>query len=40
MTFAILSSLVLDNASIENFECAKISNPEFLNQLKSITNQS
>lgn len=40
MTFAILSSLVFDNASIENFECAKISNPDFLNQLKSIANQS
>lgn len=37
MAFAILGMLVDVNLKINNFECVSISNPEFLNQLKVIT---
>lgn len=37
MAFAILSSLVFDETQIKDFECVSISNPNFLQQLKSIT---
>lgn len=36
MTFAVLSSLILDESLVNNFECVSISNPEFLQQLNSI----
>ena len=36
MAFGILS-LILDNGGkVNNFECAGISNPDFINQLKQI----
>ncbi len=37
MTFSILSSLFFEESMIKDFECVSISNPQFLSQLKSIT---
>ena len=37
MAFAILSSLLKDGGKVEGFESVAISNPQFLDQLKSIT---
>lgn len=37
MAFAILSSLLLDETNIKDFECVAISNPKFLSQLQLIT---
>ena len=37
MSFAILSSLLDGDYSINNFECVKISNPQFLKQLEGIS---
>jgi len=37
MAFAILSTLLLEEAAIKDFECVGISNPNFLPQLQSIT---
>lgn len=37
MTFAICSMLLNDGGEIDDSDCIKISNPDFLNQLKSIT---
>lgn len=36
MAFSVLSLLLEDGGKINNFECVKISNPDFLNQLRSI----
>jgi 3-phosphoshikimate 1-carboxyvinyltransferase len=36
MTFAVLSMLLKDGGKIDDFECIKISNPDFLSQLKQI----
>lgn len=38
MAFSILSLLLNDGASVNNFECVKISNPNFIDQLKSISH--
>ncbi len=38
MTFAVLSSLLFEKGSINNFNCVKISNPNFLHQLTTITS--
>lgn len=38
MSFAILSSLLDDGSEVTGFECASISNPNFLNQLNSISS--
>ncbi len=38
MTFAVLSMLLKDGGRVNNFDCAKISNPDFLSQLNSITS--
>ncbi len=37
MAFSILSLLLKDGGTVENFNCVNISNPNFLSQLKSIT---
>ncbi len=37
MAFSILSSIIFDEFQIKDFECVSISNPQFLSQLKSIT---
>jgi len=37
MAFSILSSVIFNDAEINNFECVAISNPHFLSQLKSIS---
>ena len=37
MTFAVLSSLLSSGGIVENFESASVSNPHFLEQLKSIS---
>ncbi len=37
MAFAVLSCIFVSGGSVNNFSCANISNPEFINQLKSIT---
>jgi 3-phosphoshikimate 1-carboxyvinyltransferase len=36
MAFAVLSSLLKDGGKVEGFECASVSNPDFLEQLGSI----
>jgi len=36
MAFSILSLMLNEGASVNNFECVNISNPNFINQLKSI----
>lgn len=38
MAFSILSLLLNDGAAVNNFECVNISNPYFINQLKSISH--
>ena len=38
MAFGILSSLLKDGGKVNNFECVKISNPGFLNQLKQVSD--
>lgn len=38
MAFGILSSLLENGGKVSDFDCVGISNPDFLNQLKSITN--
>lgn len=38
MTFAILGSLLNKSLQIKDFECAAVSNPEFINQLESISS--
>jgi len=38
MTFAILSSLLKDGGKVADFDCFRVSNPDFLKQLDSITN--
>ena len=38
MTFAILSSLLKAGGKVADFDCVRISNPDFLKQLYSITN--
>jgi len=37
MAFSILTSIIFDESQIKDFECVSISNPQFLSQLKSIT---
>jgi len=37
MAFSILSLLLNEGAAVNNFECVKISNPNFINQIKSIS---
>ncbi|MFZ0453555.1 MAG: 3-phosphoshikimate 1-carboxyvinyltransferase [Ignavibacteriaceae bacterium] len=37
MSFGILSLLLKDGGKVNNFECASISNPDFLDQLSKIT---
>ncbi len=37
MTFSILSLLLNDGGKVDNFSCVKISNPDFINQIKQIT---
>lgn len=37
MTFAVLSSLLKSGGRVEDFDCVKISNPDFLGQLRSIS---
>ena len=37
MSFAILGLLTDINIKIDNFECVAVSNPEFINQIKAIT---
>lgn len=37
MSFGILSSLLVSGGRVNDFDCVGISNPDFLNQLKSIT---
>lgn len=37
MTFSILSMLLEQGGEIDNFNCIKISNPDFFNQLTSVT---
>ncbi len=36
MAFGVLSLLIKNGGSVDNYECVNISNPDFLNQLKSI----
>jgi 3-phosphoshikimate 1-carboxyvinyltransferase len=38
MTFAIVSSLLNEGGKVADFDCVRISNPDFLKQLDSITN--
>ena len=37
MSFSILASIIEGDYKINNFDCVAVSNPDFLNQLKSIT---
>ena len=37
MTFSILSLLLNDGGKVNNFSCVKISNPDFIDQIKQIT---
>jgi 3-phosphoshikimate 1-carboxyvinyltransferase len=37
MAFAVLSLILKDGGKVNNFDCVKISNPNFLEQLESIT---
>lgn len=37
MAFGILSSLLEEGGTVKDFDCVGISNPDFINQLKSIT---
>lgn len=37
MSFAVLSSILGDGGEVDNFDCVKISNPDFLKQLHSIS---
>jgi len=37
MSFAVLSMLLNDGGSVNNFECVSISNPYFLNQINTIS---
>jgi 3-phosphoshikimate 1-carboxyvinyltransferase len=37
MSFSILSLLLNDGGKVNNFSCVKISNPDFINQIKKIT---
>lgn len=39
MAFAVLSSLVEQGAEVNDFECAAVSNPHFIEQLESIKSQ-
>jgi 3-phosphoshikimate 1-carboxyvinyltransferase len=38
MSFSILSLLLAEGAAVNNFECVNISNPNFINQLNSISH--
>lgn len=38
MAFGILSSLLNDGGKVNNFDCVKISNPGFINQLSRVSN--
>lgn len=38
MAFGILSSLLNDGGKVNNFDCVKISNPGFINQLNQVSN--
>jgi 3-phosphoshikimate 1-carboxyvinyltransferase len=38
MAFSILASVINNGGQVNNFECVNISNPDFLNQLHSITH--
>ncbi|MFC2139293.1 3-phosphoshikimate 1-carboxyvinyltransferase [Bacteroidota bacterium] len=38
MAFAILSSVLDDGGSIDNYECVNISNPNFIEQIRSISH--
>ena len=38
MSFGILSLLLKDGGKVNNFECAAISNPDFINQLSKISS--
>ncbi|MBK8945699.1 MAG: 3-phosphoshikimate 1-carboxyvinyltransferase [Ignavibacteriae bacterium] len=38
MSYAILSSIIEGDFTIDNFDCVAVSNPDFINQLKSISN--
>lgn len=38
MSFAILSSVIDGDFKIDNFDCVAVSNPDFLNQLESISS--
>ena len=40
MAFSILSSLMQEGSEVNGFECAGVSNPNFLNQLQSIAELS
>ncbi len=37
MSFAVLSMLMKDGGSVSNFDCVKISNPDFIEQIKMIS---
>ncbi len=37
MAFGILSSVLKEGGKVDNFDCVKISNPGFLNQLKQVS---
>ena len=37
MAFGILSSVLKDGGKVNNFDCVKISNPGFLNQLNQVS---
>jgi 3-phosphoshikimate 1-carboxyvinyltransferase len=37
MSFAVLSSILGDEGEVDNFDCVKISNPDYLKQLHSIS---
>jgi len=39
MAFAVLSNLVEQGGAVNNFECAAVSNPHFIEQLESIKSQ-
>lgn len=38
MAFAILSSLLDSGGNVDKFECVSVSNPEFLNQLRTVSS--
>ncbi|MGE5497386.1 MAG: 3-phosphoshikimate 1-carboxyvinyltransferase [Syntrophothermus sp.] len=38
MAFAVLTSVLEQGGTIDNFECVAISNPDFLKQLQSVSN--